>query len=86
MEAMADEPVQRPGSRLVYVAFIALAVLAGPVNGYASGAFLYAVSMQVFAGQALCAAVAGAALLGLGIAFAKRREWIRDSGWLCCSC
>lgn len=73
MEAMADEPAQGPGSRLVYAAFVALAVLAGPVSGYASGAFLYAVSMQVFAGQALCAAVAGAALLGLGIARQEKR-------------
>jgi hypothetical protein len=63
----------------VYVAFAALAVLAGPVNGYAAGAILVATQWQVFAGLALASLLAGGGLVGFAAARKQRmpgaRQW-----------
>ncbi len=48
----------------VFAAFVALAVLAGPVNGYAD-AFFFAAPLQIFAGMAMSSALAGGLLLAM---------------------
>jgi hypothetical protein len=64
---------------VVYLAFAALAVLAGPVNGYVSGAMLVATNLQVFAGMAMASLLAGIALSVYALArkgaMLGRREW-----------
>jgi hypothetical protein len=63
----------------VYAAFVAWAVLTGVVNGYVSGPFVYAMNLQVFAGEALCGVVGAAVLFAVGGSQRQRllsaRQW-----------
>jgi hypothetical protein len=73
MEAVSEAPAQRANSRWVYVAFAALAVLGGPVTESLRSALPAAGQLQVFS-----AALAGIALLALGVA---RRQKMLDAQW-----
>jgi hypothetical protein len=65
--AVAAVPDDRP-SWEVYAAFVALALLAGPMDGYVAGAMLVATNAQMFAGLAMASVLGGVALTGYSLA------------------
>jgi hypothetical protein len=77
MEAVAEYPLRVANERWIYVAFVAWAILSGAVTGYVSGPFVYAVNLQVFAGQALCDATAAVVLFAVG---KTQRQKMLDAG------
>lgn len=65
--------------KYVYFAFVTLAVLAGPVSGYAVGAILAATQLQALAGVGLASLIAGIVLVAAAAARRRRvpgaRQW-----------
>jgi hypothetical protein len=64
------------GQWRVYVGFVALAVLAGPVSGYAMGGMLVATQFQVFLAVGMAAFLAGSVLLGYAVARVQRPQGV----------
>ena len=65
------EPAPDQSSRRIWLGFVALALLAGPVRGFTTDAFATAMGLQTLAGGALSSLLAGVVLLLLSVA---RRE------------
>ena len=67
-------------SRRIYLAFISLAVFAGPLTGYVAGTLLPAIGVGAFTGGALSSAVAGIVLIVLSVSYRQRilgaRQWL----------
>ena len=67
-------------SRRVYLAFLSLAVFAGPLTGYVSGTVLPAIGLGAFTAVALSSAVAGTVLIALSVSHRQRilgaRQWL----------
>jgi hypothetical protein len=66
MDAEASDSSR--GQWRVYLGFAALAVLAGPVSGYAMGGMLAATQFQVFLAVGMAGLLAGSVLLGYAVA------------------
>ena len=60
-------------SKRVYLAFISLAVFAGPLTGYLAGTVLPAAGLGAFTGVALSSAFAGVVLIALSVGHGQRR-------------
>lgn len=69
------DPALDQSSRRVWLGFVALALLAGPVRTFTTNAFATAMSLQTLAGGALSGLVAGIVLLLISVA---RRERMPD--------
>jgi drug/metabolite transporter (DMT)-like permease len=74
------EPENERSSKRVYLAFVSLAVLAGPLTGYLAGTALPAIGLGAFTGVALSSAVAGIVLIALSVSHRQRilaaRQWL----------
>jgi hypothetical protein len=78
MIARGGESERHPGWR-AYAAFVALALLAGPVGGYVSGSMLVATNAQVFAGTALASLLSGTLLIGYAVS--RKESMLRVGQW-----
>ncbi|HEY4382041.1 MAG TPA: hypothetical protein VGN01_16960 [Acidobacteriaceae bacterium] len=69
----------RPSKR-VYLAFVSLAVLAGPLSGYLAGTVLPTIGLGAFTGIALSSVVAAVALIVLSVRHGQRmlgaQQWL----------
>jgi len=67
-------------SRRAYLAFISLAVFAGPLTGYLAGTLLPAIGVGAFTGGALSSVVAGVVLIALSVSHRQRilgaQQWL----------
>jgi hypothetical protein len=67
-------------SKRVYLAFVSLAVFAGPLTGYLAGTVLPAIGLGAFTGVALSSAVAGTVLIALSVSHRQRilgaQQWL----------
>jgi hypothetical protein len=66
--------------RRVYLAFLSLAVFAGPLTGYVAGTLLPTIGVGAFTGGALSSAIAGVVLIALSVSYRQRilggRQWM----------
>jgi hypothetical protein len=74
------EPENVRASKRVYLAFVSLAVFAGPLAGYLAGTVLPAAGLGAFTGVALSSAFAGAVLIALSVGHGQRmlgaQQWL----------
>jgi hypothetical protein len=74
------EPAPGRSSRRVWLCFVVLALLAGPVRGFTADTFATAMGLQTLAGGALSGLLAGVVLLLFSVARRERspgrRQWL----------